>query len=201
MVKSTIYKISHKNPAITNCYVGRTTDASSRFQQHRICCNNPNIKAYNYKLYKTIRETGGLQNWEFLELENVEHEPKQTELAREREAFWFKQLSATLNQNVPNQDHKVSCKIWAQNNIEHSKQYRKQYYIEHREENKEMCKAYYETHKEQIRQASKAWIAKNHEYNKQYQRERYHKLKAIKLKEQEDLKNMVAADLAEKETI
>ncbi len=52
-----------------------------------------------------------------------------------------------------------------------------------------------------MKEASKAWVAKNHEYNKQYQRDRYQKLKQIKLKEQEDLKNMVATDLAEKEII
>lgn len=199
MVVSTIYKISHKNPAITNCYVGRTIDVTTRFQQHRTCCNNENIRSYSYKIYKTIRETGGLDNWEFVALETVEHDPKDTTLAREREAYWYKQLAATLNQNVPNQDHPTSRKQWREKNIEYIKEWRKGYLEKNKESIKEKHKEYSEKNKVKIYAKMKEWVQNNRDKNRAYQRDRYHKLRALaqqkKEQEEQDLKQMVAEDI------
>ena len=195
MVVSTIYKIVHKNPAITNCYVGRTRDATTRFNQHRTSCVNCNSKAYNYKLYRTIRETGGLDGWTFIELETIEHEPKDNTLAKEREAFWYKELSATLNNNVPNQPAAMSKKLWRLKNPEYVKNYSKQYMETHKEELAEKHKEYYQNNKEKFHNNMKQWIANNRDKNRAYQRERYHKLKAVKLNEAADLVETMAADL------
>lgn len=193
MTKTTIYKIVHKIPAITNCYVGRTKDVTTRFKQHRICCNNENSKAYNYKLYKTIRETGGLENWNFVELETIEHEPDDASLARERESFWYKELSATLNNNVPNRQPLESKKNWYNKNKEYFKQYAVTYNAIHKDTIAEKRKIYYNSHKKEMHEYTKKWVADNRERNRAYQRERYHK------HTQERIKQM--ADLAETKTV
>tara|TARA_R110002126_G_C10366971_1_gene493084 strand:+ start:89 stop:691 length:603 start_codon:yes stop_codon:yes gene_type:complete len=195
MVVSTIYKICHKNPAITNCYVGRTIDVTTRFQQHRTCCNNETSRAHNYKLYKTIRETGGLDNWEFVAIETVEHDPKETALAREREGHWYKQLSATLNQNVPNQDHPTSRKQWRDKNTEYLKEWRKEYVETNKESIKEKHKQYCQINKAKIYAKMKEWVSLNRDKNREYQRERYHKLKQKKAQEEQELKEMVTKDI------
>lgn len=193
MTKTTIYKIVHKIPAITNCYVGRTKDVTSRFQQHRICCNNDKGASYNYKLYKTIRETGGLDNWNFVEIETIEHEPTDTSLAKEREAFWYKELSATLNNNVPNRQPLESKKHWYNKNKDYFKQYAVTYNAIHKDLIAEKRKIYYNSHKKEMHESAKKWINDHREHNRAYQRERYHKLKAQKLNE--------VVDLVETETV
>ena len=196
MVVSTIYKISHKNPAITNCYVGRTRDVTTRWNQHRTSCVNCNSNAYNYKLYRTIRETGGLDGWTFIQLENIEHDPKDLTLAKEREAFWYNELSATLNNNVPNQSETMSKKLWREKNIEYLKQWRKEYAEINKESIKEKHKQYCQNNKQKIYAKMKEWISLNRDKNRQYQRERYHKLRAKILQEEQELKDTVSLDIA-----
>jgi hypothetical protein len=176
MVKSTIYKICCKDSAITDCYVGRTIDVTTRQQQHKTNCYNEKIKAYNYKIYKTIREQGGFVNWDFMEIETVEHDSKDTTPAREREFFWFNELKATLNNNTPNQSHTDSCKKWFANNKEHSKLYDKQYREKNKDKIKIKNKKYYEDHKEKLIQYCKTWVDANREKNRVYQRERCRKI-------------------------
>ena len=177
MVKSTIYKICCKNSAITDCYVGRTIDVTSRLQQHKTCCYNNKKQAYNYKLYKAIRENGDFQNWNFIEIETIEHDKKDTLPARERESFWYNELKATLNNNTPNQNHKDSSKKWRDNNKEYSKEYEKQYRAKNKEKIAERTKEYYELNKDKITENAKKWVDKNREYNRTYQRERLQKIR------------------------
>ena len=56
-----IYKIYNYN----TCFVGATTNEKSRQNSHKKDCNNENGKAYNYYMYKFIRENGGWDNWMF----------------------------------------------------------------------------------------------------------------------------------------
>ena len=177
MVKSTIYKICCKNSAIPDCYVGRTIDVTSRLQQHKTCCYNNKKQAYNYKLYKAIRENGDFQNWNFIEIETIEHDKKDTLPARERESFWYNELKATLNNNTPNQNHKDSSKKWRDNNKEYSKEYEKQYRAKNKEKIAERTKEYYELNKDKITENAKKWVDKNREYNRTYQRERLQKIR------------------------
>ena len=60
-----IYKIFCKNSSIKETYVGHTTSFIKRKYHHKICCNNLNN---NLNIYKTIRENGGWDNWEMVEL-------------------------------------------------------------------------------------------------------------------------------------
>tara|TARA_R110000868_G_scaffold96904_2_gene266535 strand:- start:101 stop:685 length:585 start_codon:yes stop_codon:yes gene_type:complete len=173
MVKSTIYKIVCKYPLVTDCYVGRTKDVTSRSNQHHVCCNSEKSKAYNYKLYKMIRANGGFDNWIFVEIETIEHADDDTILAREREAFWYHELNATLNNNVPNQSTQLSKSIWKKNNPEYASQYSKQYALKNKDAIILKSKIYYEKHKEQMHAATTKWVQANREKNRAYQRERY----------------------------
>ena len=53
--KSVIYTIRSKD----NIYVGSTVNFRSRKKQHKNCITNENLKTYNFKLYKTIRDNDG----------------------------------------------------------------------------------------------------------------------------------------------
>ena len=175
MVKTTIYKIVCQYPLVTDCYVGRTKDVTARFNQHKICCVNENSKNYNCKVYKTIRSNGGFDKWTFEEIETIEHADDDTTLAREREGFWYHELNATLNNNVPNQSHKDSCKIWTQNNPAYASQYSKEYALKNKDMIQEKSKLYYLENKDHINATSTKWVQENRDRNRSYQRDRYRK--------------------------
>ena len=58
-----IYKITCKNPQVTDVYVGHTTNFVQRKHLHKICCINNTSPIYNCKLYEVIRKNGGWSNW------------------------------------------------------------------------------------------------------------------------------------------
>jgi len=185
MKQSTIYKIVCRDPAVTDCYVGRTSCFATRVQQHCTCCNNLHSNNYDYKVYQTIRDKGGWTNWEIKEIETVDHDYFDTSLARQREAFWFNELKANLNNNVPNQSHKESCKMWNKKNPTYFHDYGVEYYNKNKETIQEKQKAYYSENKDKMNSNSKAWVEKNRDRNRKYQMDRYYKLKAKKLETQE----------------
>jgi len=136
-----IYKICCKDPLITDTYTGSTTNFIKRKQEHKCNSNNVNHKPYNYYVYRFIRENGGWDNWEMVQLEqypcNTQHE-----LAL-RERYWLELNVSTLNKCVPSRTHAESDlawhkanveyvkhikKEWRKNNAEHIKQYRANYY-------------------------------------------------------------------------
>ena len=60
--KTIIYKlINYDYPDLV--YVGSTTNFTKRKQNHKQRCLNPNDKKYNYKVYVSIREYDGWENW------------------------------------------------------------------------------------------------------------------------------------------
>jgi len=63
--KTVIYKlINYDSPDLV--YVGSTTNFTKRKQHHKEGCFNINCKKHNIKLYKTIRENGGWENWNMI---------------------------------------------------------------------------------------------------------------------------------------
>ena len=63
-----IYRIFCKDENIKDCYVGSTRSFSRRKSQHFTINRYPTRPAYNYKIYKCIRENGGEDNWEMEKL-------------------------------------------------------------------------------------------------------------------------------------
>ena len=59
-----IYKIAHRySPYV---YIGSTTNFNRRKYEHKHHCINENSEKYNHKIYKTIRELGGWDNFEMV---------------------------------------------------------------------------------------------------------------------------------------
>jgi len=112
--KSLIYKIVSLDPEITDCYVGSTLNFKQRKASHKNNCNNSSQKAYNFNVYKFIREHGGWENFQMLQIEefpcNTNHE-----LALQ-ERFHLEQLKATLNKRVPSRPFSEYSALHYQNN-------------------------------------------------------------------------------------
>ena len=94
-----IYKITCKNPAITEVYVGHTTNFVQRKHAHKQNCKNEKSPNHTCKLYKVIRANGGWTNWQ-MEIINffncADHYA-----ARKKEQEYFISLNATLNSIEP----------------------------------------------------------------------------------------------------
>ena len=94
-----IYKITCKDLTITDCYIGATTNFSSRVRRHKTNCVLEGGRLYNTKVYTFIREHGGFDNWDIkivnkLSCENL------TEL-RKKERLAVDLFDATLNMIRP----------------------------------------------------------------------------------------------------
>lgn len=91
-----IYKICCKNKEISDIYVGHTTNFTKRKYQHKLSCIN---NKSNSKIYKTIQENGGWDNWEMLEI--ATYNCKNSIEARIKEQEHYELLNATLNSISP----------------------------------------------------------------------------------------------------
>jgi hypothetical protein len=67
--KTIIYKLCCKDPDVVEIYVGHNTNWTVRKNSHKNRCIYPNGKSYNLKVYKYIREKGGWDNWNMIEIE------------------------------------------------------------------------------------------------------------------------------------
>ena len=94
-----IYKIVCNDLSITECYVGHTTDFVRRKHNHKNRCRNETDKKHNLKVYKTIRDTGGWENYSMLEVEKYPCKSSNEACAKERE--WFENLCSNLNTCYP----------------------------------------------------------------------------------------------------
>ena len=89
-----IYKIVHKNERIKLCYVGRTNDFNKRQGAHkRGCCTSD--RNGHLKVYQTIREYGGFENFTMVALE-IE-DCIDVRAANQRELYWMKMLRPNMN--------------------------------------------------------------------------------------------------------
>jgi hypothetical protein len=94
-----IYKIVCNDLSITDCYVGHSTDFTRRKQGHKDDCNNEKNRKYKYKVYETMREKGGWDNWTMIEIEKYPCKDANEACAKER--YWFERLNSTLNMKYP----------------------------------------------------------------------------------------------------
>ena len=159
--KTVIYKIVCNDLAITDLYVGSTTDFIKRKSCHKSICNNLNSKSYNLKIYQTIRENGNWGNWSMVQIEEYPCANGNEAYARER--YFYEQLNSTLNMAFPKrseieyyntnkgkllEDQKKYCKL----NKDKIKEMRSKYYEKTRDAKKEKYKEYYEINKDKIKE-------------------------------------------------
>jgi hypothetical protein len=162
------------DPSFTDCYVGHTINIIERRYKHKVDCHNPNKKTYNYKIYKTIRENGGWENWKML----VIHQQicKDDIEARQIEQKFIEELNSTMNT--------VKAYISKEEKLEKNKEYHKEFYENNKEKIKEYHKEFYENNKEQILEYHKEYYKNNKEEinkkNKEYNENNKQKLSELK---------------------
>jgi hypothetical protein len=136
-----IYKICCNDPTITETYVGHTTNFTKRKYTHKSNCNNESRKQhYHLKVYQTIRDNGGWDNWNMIEI--CKYPCASSLEARAEERRFYEILNASLNMELP-------CR-YGSDIIE----YRKQYRI---------------NNPDKLREEQKQWRNNNQEYIKNYQ--------------------------------
>ena len=157
--KGLIYKLCCLDPNVKEIYVGSSTNFVERKKGHKDCCNNPNCKQYNYKVYQHIRANGNWDNWNMVLIEFYPCD-NNLELGR-REDYWKQELQASLNsQSPPMYETKQE---YYQAHREQRVEYMKEYYEENREKLKEYMKEHYETNKEKFREQHKEYRVSNKE--------------------------------------
>ena len=87
-----VYKISCVDENIKEFYIGSTEDLQQRIKLHTSTYNTQNK---NYKLYKFIRENGGLSNWEINPIEIFTFLTE--EELRKHEQFYMDEYKPQLN--------------------------------------------------------------------------------------------------------
>jgi len=93
------YKIFCKDSALKELYVGLTTNFVQRRHAHKQSCKNEKASNHNCKLYNTIRNAGGWDNWQ---MEIIAfHNCADSYEAHKKEHEYFEQLGATLNSIDP----------------------------------------------------------------------------------------------------
>jgi hypothetical protein len=89
------YKFICNDLNVTSCYVGHTTNFKKRKSQHQTCCNNSTSNDHNLKIYKIIRENGGLSNWDIVEIDK--QICKNHAHAKIIEQEWIEKLKPDMN--------------------------------------------------------------------------------------------------------
>ena len=135
--KSMIYKICCKDLSIQDIYIGSTINFRNRKWKHKSACNNVNDVSYLQPKYEFIRNHGGWNNWEMIQIKEVNCNSKLELQAEERKTY--EELKPTLNYQFPNRKQKESQKVYTTKNKEKIKQKAKIY----REKNKEKTKQMY----------------------------------------------------------
>ncbi len=122
-----IYKIVCKDLNVKDLYVGHTTDFIRRKNNHKKNCTNKECRDYSYKVYEMIRNNGGWENWDMIELEKFSCNDGNE--ARARERHYYDLLSPALNSIVPNRN----MNEWIHTNKENVRLQRKKHYDENKE--------------------------------------------------------------------
>jgi len=153
-----IYKIS--SDLCDKFYIGSTRNMASRKRLHKSRSNDVN---HNSKIYKTIRENHGWENWNMGVIEVMENTTKLEAEIREEE--WRMKLKATLNDRMVTRGHMTKEEYDKRYREEH-KDYHKEYHLQHyaenrdryieygklyRKENKDLCKEYHKQYREENR--------------------------------------------------
>jgi hypothetical protein len=176
-----IYKIICKDEKIKDEYVGHTTNWYNRKNRHKKVSETETSK-----FYQTIRENGGWENWEMIELEK--YPCNNEDEARTRERYWYEILNAKLNtycpiltqQEILNQ-RQIRNTIYRDNHLEEHKKYMKEYYAIKVENDPTYCSKQYQKYKEQMLKNKKEYYVKKIDENPDFNKQRYEKYKKSKL--------------------
>ena len=116
-IEYTVYKIVCNDPDIKDVYVGSTKNFFLRRNLHK---SHSTFK--DLKLYKTIRDHGGWDNWSMIEIEKFPC--KDFNEASKRERYWYEILNAKLNSRNPFMSKEEYCEVHVHDKKEYDKLYR-----------------------------------------------------------------------------
>jgi hypothetical protein len=146
-------------------YVGSTKAFRSRKNQHKSRCN----KGCTEKLYSTIRENGGWNNWRMVMIEECgEISLVQVRIKEEENRMKLNANMNTLRCYVTEEEKKERIKEYGKEYYEANKEHIKQYY----QTNKEYQQQYYQTNKEHIIEHIKQYREANKEHIKEYEKQK-----------------------------
>ena len=106
--ESSIYKLCCKDTTIEDIYIGSTTNFRRRKNEHKMRCNNSKSKSYTSYKYEFIRNNGGWDNWDMIQVKEVSCNNKKELNSIERD--FIDKLKPTMNchlfLNKTNEDKK-----------------------------------------------------------------------------------------------
>ncbi len=141
-----IYKLVHNEDYDNvNIYIGSTTDFIRRKNNHKNCCNSEKRIGYNNKKYQYIRDNGGWDNWNMIEVEK--YNCNDGNEARAREEYWRCHFNAQLNTiraYITDIERLERDKLYRGDNKDKILEYQKAY----NENNKDKFRQYYEDNKQ-----------------------------------------------------
>ena len=134
----TFYKIVNVNGDVELCYVGSTCNMKKRREKHKYNCINPTSRNHHNKVYATIREHGGWDEFKIVEIGYREQITlTQSHQIEEEYRVEFK---ATLNMVrcfITEEERKEGLKkavnMWCENNKEYVVLRRQKYYENNKE--------------------------------------------------------------------
>jgi hypothetical protein len=173
--KTIIYKIVCKDININDLYIGHTTNFTKRKNQHKCSCNNRNQKDFNLNVYQFIRNNGGWENFDMIEIEKYNCNDKLEACKRER--YWIETFKASLNKQIPSR---------------YKDEYIKQYRIEKAKIIKKQVKEYQSNNKEKILKQKHINYQENKEKNLEYAKQYYVENKELILQK---LKQTINCDI------
>lgn len=132
----TFYKIVDKNGILDLCYVGSSVNMKKRKDAHKTACKNPNN---NSKIYKTIRENGGFDEFRFVEIGFREQLTlTQSHIVEDEYRVLLKaELNTYRCYRTPEQlkaDQTLATKKYYKNHKEEANEYNKNYYEDNKED-------------------------------------------------------------------
>ena len=142
-----IYKLVHKEDYDNeNIYIGSTTNFRKRKNLHKSSCNCETNKHYNESKYTYIRNNGGWDMWDMIEIEKYPCNDKRE--AETRERHWIEFYKSNLNSYIPTRSYKESHRKYYQDKKERIKEVSKKYYQDNKERLKEDKAKYYQDNRE-----------------------------------------------------
>jgi len=171
------YKIVCLDDSVELCYVGSTADFNKRRSTHKSNCNNENDKAYNSKIYKTIRENGSWYNFKMIEIGKKEQLTRRQ--AEQIEEEYRVELKANMNtqrcfrtEEQKQEQTKTHDKKYRDKNKDKIKENIKNYCEENKDKIREQKQNYYEANKDKILEQTQNYRNENREKINEKQNEK-----------------------------
>lgn len=171
-----MYKICPKNKELDLCYIGQTNNFVERKRHHiRNTSCESDKKHYHLKHYVAIRNNGGWDEWEMVEIEKLVGKTRLESRMREQELIEecnanLNSVSAFVTEDARKATKKAITEKYRENNKELLKEQTKQYKEEHKDVISEQMKKYRAENKDKIREKTKEYIENNKEKHDETQK-------------------------------